>query len=58
MEAAHLAVLMDIRDELKAINALLNCHNIQQMFNNIRKIDTRLLKAGFKLQRTSDEKAN
>lgn len=49
LEQAQLAVQMDIRDELQDIKRLLECHNIQQMFNNIRKIDKRLLKKGFKL---------
>lgn len=30
-QAQHLAVLMDIRDELKALNLLLHCQNFQNI---------------------------
>lgn len=37
-EAAHLAVLMDVRDELKRLNALLHCHNAVEVPNILRTI--------------------
>lgn len=35
-QQVEIAVLMDIRDELKAINRKLDCPNIQQMFADLR----------------------
>jgi hypothetical protein len=44
MTSAHLAVLMDIRDELKSINSVLHCRNFLDLPFAIRKIDRRLAK--------------
>lgn len=41
---AQLAVLMDIRDELQRLNALLHCHNFQQLPHVLKRIDKRLAK--------------
>lgn len=48
-EAAQLAVLMDIRDELKALNSKLACYRIQRMLSTIERVDRRLAKK-FKLK--------
>lgn len=37
--SAHLAVLMDIRDELKKLNQLLYCHNFLEMPFTLKKIE-------------------
>jgi len=37
-EGAQLAVLMDIRDELQALNRLLNCHNALDIPRILRQI--------------------
>lgn len=37
-EAAHLAVMMDIRDELKRLNLLLHCYNFTQIPGVLRSI--------------------
>lgn len=39
---ANLAVLMDIRDELKKLNALLHCTNFLGLPGDIRSIKNRL----------------
>ena len=36
---AQIAVLMDIRDELKRLNALLHCENFQAIPNLLRAIE-------------------
>lgn len=41
-EGAQLAVLMDIRDELQALNRLLNCQNFLGMPRTLKRIDKRL----------------
>jgi len=33
---------MDIRDELQALNRLLNCHNVRGGFEAMQRIDKRL----------------
>lgn len=38
----QLALLMDIRDELKALNALFRCHNFLQIPNVLRGIRAKL----------------
>jgi hypothetical protein len=38
-ETAQLAVLMDIRDELKQLNRVFACHNAQDIPNILRRID-------------------
>lgn len=50
-EGARLAVLMDIRDELKAANRTLDslatlgrCNRIQTMFRTVERLDRRLAK--------------
>jgi hypothetical protein len=40
----RVALLMDIRGELRAINSKLSCHRIQRMFGTIERIDKRLAK--------------
>ena len=43
-EEARLAVLMDIRDELKKLNGLLGCHNcivIPQLLRDIKRNTTK-----------------
>jgi predicted SpoU family rRNA methylase len=44
MEGAQLAVLMDIRDELKQLNKVFSCFNFQQMPKVLTRIDKRLAK--------------
>jgi hypothetical protein len=41
-EGAQLAVLMDIRDELKRLNELLHCYNFTSIPATLRGIRTRL----------------
>lgn len=41
---ANLAVLMDIRDELKALNNKLNCFRVRRMLDTVQRIDKRLSK--------------
>lgn len=41
---ANLAVLMDIRDELQAVNRKLDCWRIQRMFRTLERMDRRLAK--------------
>ena len=41
---ARLAVMMDIRDELKRLNALLHCHRFMDIPDTLRRIDRRLAK--------------
>lgn len=43
-EEARLAVLMDIRDELKRLNSLLHCQNFLGMPRVLKRIDSRLAK--------------
>lgn len=50
IDQAKLAVLMDIRDELKELNATLNCWRFQNMPSVLERIDKRLLKNGMKLK--------
>lgn len=50
-DQAQLAVLMDIRDELQALNRVMQCHNVQRGFRAMERMDRRLaqevkLKAG------------
>ena len=41
-EAAHLAVLMDLRDELKKLNTLLHCQNFVDIPKTLRSIQRKL----------------
>lgn len=41
-EQAQVAVLMDIRDELKTLNALLHCHNFTSIPTILRGIRTKI----------------
>jgi hypothetical protein len=41
---AQLAVLMDIRDELKELNRTLSCYRVRNMADAIPRIDLRLKK--------------
>lgn len=41
-EQAQTAVLMDIRDELRALNRTLNCHNFQSIPTLLRRIQYRI----------------
>lgn len=43
-EAIHAALLMDIRDELKALNQTLGCYRVARMCDDINRIDRRLQK--------------
>jgi hypothetical protein len=43
-DAASLAVLMDLRDELKAIRAILECHNTQAIPRILRRISANTAK--------------
>ena len=43
-EGAQLGLLMDIRDELKALNRTLGCYRVVQMCDDVRRIDRRLAK--------------
>lgn len=43
-EQARLAVLMDIRDELKALNSLLHCSNFQAIPQMLRRISSNTAK--------------
>lgn len=49
-EDAALAVLMDIRHELKELNQnlLLNTSYVQSVRDEVRQVNQRMLKAGFK----------
>lgn len=47
-DALHAALMMDIRDELKKLNALLHCQNFTEMPHTLRRLDRRLAKK-FKL---------
>lgn len=44
MEASHLCVLMDIRDELQKLNSLLACHNFTGIPSTLRTISKKLAK--------------
>jgi hypothetical protein len=41
-ESINTSLLMDIRDELKALNATLGCYRVGRMTEDIRRIDRRL----------------
>jgi hypothetical protein len=41
-ERVQIAVLMDLRDELKALNALLSCYHFMQIPHTLKRIDKRL----------------
>lgn len=56
-EQAQVAVLMDIRDELKMLNTLLHCHNFTGMPAILRRIDRRLMSAGAKVKGGRKEKS-
>lgn len=43
-DAAQLAVLMDIRDELKALNSKLECFRVRRLLDTVQRIDKRLSK--------------
>lgn len=43
-QKVELAVLMDIRDELKQLNATLGCYRVARMSDDIHRIDRRLQK--------------
>ena len=49
---AHLAVLMDIRDEMQAINAKLDCCRVREALDAIAKMH----KNGVKIRRTRKRK--
>lgn len=42
--AAHIAVLMDIRDELKKLNCLLSCSNFTGIPHTLKRIQTNTAK--------------
>lgn len=41
-ESIHAALLMDIRDELKALNQTLGCYRVARMCDDVHRIDRRL----------------
>lgn len=41
-ESINAALLMDIRDELKALNRTLSCYRVREMADASRRIDRRL----------------
>lgn len=43
-ESIHTALLLDIRDELKQLNATLGCYRVARMSDDINRIDRRLQK--------------
>jgi len=43
-DGAKLAVLMDLRDELKKLNALMHCSNVIKGFRALQRLDKRLAK--------------
>jgi hypothetical protein len=43
-DLVQIAVLMDIRDELKALNNKLDCFRVRRMLNTVQRIDKRLSK--------------
>ena len=47
-DAATLAVLMDLRDELKALNRIVGCDNAIDIPNILRRIDTNTKKVARK----------
>ena len=49
---AHLAVLMDIRDEMQAINAKLDCYRVREALDAIAKMH----KNGVTIRRTRKRK--
>jgi len=44
-DSIKISLLMDIRDELKALNRTLGCYRLARMSNDINKIDKRLAKS-------------
>lgn len=48
-EHVAIEVLMDIRQELRELNATLSCYRVRRMSDDINKIDRRLVKHGLKL---------
>lgn len=44
MDGAKLALLMDIRDELKELNNKLDCFRVRRMLDTVQRIDKRLSK--------------
>jgi hypothetical protein len=46
---ARLAVLMDIRDELKALNRIMQCSNVSRGFVAMQNIDRRMQRNGMLL---------
>lgn len=48
-EQARLAVLMDIRDELKALNRVMQCHNVREGFIALQRMDRRMQRSGMHL---------
>lgn len=48
-EQARLAVLMDIRDELKALNRVMQCYNVRAGFGAMQRMDRRMQRSGMHL---------
>ncbi len=44
IEYAQLAVLMDIRDELQALNRTLGCYRVRQGMDALHRLDKRVAK--------------
>lgn len=41
-QKVEIAVLMDIRDQLRELNATLGCYRVQRMCDDVHRIDRRL----------------
>lgn len=48
-QQVEVALLMDIRDELKELNRTLSCFRVRRMSDDVNRIDKRLQKAGMLL---------
>lgn len=49
----HTQVLVDIREELKALNATMSCYRVREMADATRRIDERLKRGGFSLGKSN-----
>jgi hypothetical protein len=43
-ESIQVGLLLDIRDELKALNTTLGCYRVRRMCDDVNRIDRRLAK--------------
>lgn len=49
----HTQLLVDIREELKALNATLSCYRVREMADATKRIDERLKRCGFSLGKSN-----